>query len=73
MAKQLTNNGPLKESADKHSIYTFNTRNFLYSCGRGILELHLRVIRCNSCSSIIVSTHHPENIQLITYQSKRFF
>jgi len=22
MEKQLTNNGPLKESADKHSIYT---------------------------------------------------
>jgi hypothetical protein len=22
MAKQRTNNGPLKESADKHSIYT---------------------------------------------------
>jgi hypothetical protein len=26
----------------------------------GIRELHRRVIRCNTCSSIIVSTHYPE-------------
>jgi hypothetical protein len=44
----------------------FSPQNFLYSCGRGILELHLRVIRYNTCSSIIVSTHHSENVQLIT-------
>ena len=33
---------------------------------------HLRVISCNTCSSIIVSTHHPENVQLITMKVSAF-
>jgi hypothetical protein len=49
-----------------------NCANFLYACGHDRLESHLRVIRCNTYPSIIVSTHHPENAQLITSESKRF-
>jgi hypothetical protein len=45
----------------------------LYSWGHGIRELHLRVIRWNTCSSVIVSTHPPGNVQLITNESKHFF
>src|SRR5438034_205899 len=48
----------------------FNPRNFVYFRSCGILELYLRVIRCNTCSSIIVSTHRSKNVQLITDESK---
>src|SRR6266705_5598711 len=41
-----------------------------YPCSTRIA---LRVIRCNTCSSIIVSPHHPENVQLITEESQYFF
>jgi hypothetical protein len=36
-------------------------------------RIALRVLRCNPCSSIIVSPHHPENVQLITEESQYFF
>src|SRR5713101_1410948 len=56
-----------------HLAFYSLPRNFLYFRTYAILELHLRVIWRNTCSSIIVSTHHPENVQLTTYESKRFF
>jgi len=34
MEKKLTNSGPLRESADKHSIYTIQQ----YACGKGYLR-----------------------------------
>src|SRR6266851_1659364 len=40
----------------------FSPQTFQHFPPHGILELHLRVIRCNTCSSIIVSPHHPENV-----------
>src|SRR5437660_4372991 len=43
---------------------------FPYPCSTRIA---LRVIRCNTCSSIIVSPHHLENVQLITEESQYFF
>lgn len=49
-----------------------SSQNFLYACGHDILQLYLRVIRCNTYSSIIVSAHHPENVQIITYERKSF-
>ena len=51
----------------------FSPQNFQHFPPHGILELHLRVIWCNTCSSIIVSTDYPKNVQLTTDESKRFF
>jgi hypothetical protein len=41
MEDKLTNSGPLRESADKHSIYTLNRAECLFS----LLKPYLRVFR----------------------------
>ena len=41
-------------------LFTMVTANFLYLRMHGMLELHLKVIKCNTYSSAIVSAHRPE-------------
>jgi len=38
MEKKLTNSGPLREPADKHSIYTMNTPHFCQSSTAGLTD-----------------------------------
>src|SRR5947208_8232668 len=72
--------GSIMHGLDKPGVCTtvsfpplFSPQNFQHFPPHGILELHLRVIWCNTCSSIIVSTNYPKNVQLTTDESKRFF
>jgi hypothetical protein len=64
---------PPKANLATEPVPLLSPRIFLSFRPYGIREWHLRFIRCNTCSSIIVFTHHPENVQLIPDARKRFF
>jgi hypothetical protein len=64
---------PPKANVGTEPVPLLSPRIFLSFRIHGIRELHLRFIRCNTCSSIIVFTHQSENVQFIIDERKRFF